>query len=271
MDFLYSPSTVDWCEKNYTYLSWIAELWNTLSSLVLFYAGYIGYIRHRNLQGSSVYLILAIVGAGSVFFHGALTAATQMLDEIPMIFLVLQLSLNIVNVTSRAVTIISYLVAFAFSGVICYTAFLEDVPVNALEDKSLQHNHEIGSKRIEFYIFQSAIILMGFCIFHQLLLKATRKTHTKHMFIRGCLLFLIGWCCWLIDYFCCAFLHTHGNPQLHAWWHLFSALGVYHLSLLSLVFSNPQYDLRIETHDKDLWGIRIPLLFCTLDTTDKSY
>jgi len=61
-------STVIWCESKYVYNNYIAEFWNSLSSLVLVMSGIIGYIKFRHLKGSIVYPIISIVGGGSIFF-----------------------------------------------------------------------------------------------------------------------------------------------------------------------------------------------------------
>lgn len=237
MDFLSSPSTVDWCEDNYVYISWIAELWNVLSSFVLIYAGYYGFIYHQNLKGNIVFFTLGIVGAGSVLFHGSLTAFTQMLDEIPMVFLVLQLTQNILNIQSPYIRTFSYVIATFFSGLIYYTAFLDETI-----SQSTNGLHG-GMKHIEFYIFQGSIIAIGAFIFLQLLSKSLKSPLTRLLFIRGCGLFLLGWCCWLTDYFLCPLLQKYGNVQLHAWWHILSAFGVYHLALLSIFLANPHENL----------------------------
>jgi len=240
---------------------YIAEFWNSLSSFALFYAGLIGYVHHRHLNGSFVYVILAGVGLGSVLFHGVLSATTQMLDEIPMIFLVLQISLNVLNIRKRSLNILSYLCASVFSGVICHTAFLDDNTHNHHShghgvNHSHNHNHGVnnsevkagvkdGIKRFEFYLFQFTIICSALYIGYKLLCKALQQQHSKTLFIQGVTLFLSGWACWLLDYFCCdTWRSSWINPQFHAWWHILSALGVYRLSLLSMTLCNAEWDMR---------------------------
>jgi len=249
MDSTRTTSTVDWCEDNYAYTTYIAEFWNTLSSLVLTYAGCVGFAAHRNFTGSTVFLWLAIVGAGSVCFHGFLTAETQMLDEIPMIFMVVQLAINIFRVTGVPKRIFAYIIGTIFACIIMKTAFLQD-------GKSLELDKTSGPRKVEFYIFQSAIVLTGVGIFKQLVKNSMKQRNTRKLFKKGCGIFLIGWGCWLTDYFMCSTLQQSWNPQLHAWWHVFSAIGVYNLSLLSLLFANPQLHFS--------WGelgSKIPVVF----------
>lgn len=231
-----APSTVDWCEENYVYHSGIAEFWNTMSSMTLLYAGYRGWRNHSTLKGSSIYLVLALVGFGSICFHACLTANTQMLDEIPMIFLVCQLFINVMHVENLVLQILSYLIALCASYIVYNMAFLE----GELENFPSSGHHGVVDtvNRIEFYFFQCGIILSGLYIFKQFLQKATKSTSTRKLFYRGSGFFLVGWICWLIDYFMCTHLRSFFNPQFHAWWHMYSAIGIYQLAGLSLIFAN---------------------------------
>lgn len=233
--FYKSRSTVDWCERNYHYSPYIAEFWNTISSLVLFYAGFVGYKNHSQLKGSSVFFILAIVGLGSALFHGSLSAATQMSDEIPMIFLVLQISLNVIKAI-KIHTIIGYFTAIAFSSFVCHMAFLEDV--HHIQPITENNGVATGIKRWQFYLFQSFIIVYSTYIFYIMCCNALKNTQTKKLFIEGSTFFLLGWMCWLLDYFYCETWESSVNIQLHAWWHVLSSIGVYRLSLLSIILCN---------------------------------
>ncbi len=213
-------STVDWCEKNYEVVSFIAEFWNTISSLMLLYAGAYGMLQHWNLKGNIIFLVLAIVGIGSVFFHGTLTLFTQMMDEIPMIFLVTQLVLNTMNVKKYIY------VAYVYATIYSMLIFLSSFAI-------------YKSYTIQFYLFQSSIIISAIAILIALL-KVPRTQSTRYLFSKGLIFFFTGWSCWLMDYFLCDILQNWCafNPQFHAWWHVFSAFGVYNLSLISIMAKN---------------------------------
>lgn len=225
-------STVDWCEENYVHSRYIAEFWNSISSFTLMYAGIVGYIRHKGLDGNSIFIILALVGFGSILFHGVLSATTQMLDEIPMVFLLAQFTINILKLDRFRSTLI-YLIACAFS----YTIFkIAHIP----HSHNGSHNHGVvnGKKAVEFYLFQGVVILSAGYIFMRMARMSINNTRKSTLTIYGAVLFGMGWSCWLIDYFFCNFLKSTWNPQLHAWWHILSALGVYRFCLLSLMFRN---------------------------------
>lgn len=83
-----APATVDWCEPNYLLTPWVAEPYNTISSLWMVVLGVWGIAfvggrrRFRILFGG-----LALVGVGSAAFHGTLLRPSQALDEVPMVLL----------------------------------------------------------------------------------------------------------------------------------------------------------------------------------------
>lgn len=85
----WSPRTasVDWCEDNYVYSKYVAEMWNTVSSVPIAAMGMYGL--YRGLKDGTerrfmlCFTLLVIVGLGSVGFHGTLLYTGQVLDEIP--------------------------------------------------------------------------------------------------------------------------------------------------------------------------------------------
>jgi dihydroceramidase len=82
-------SAVDWCEANYTKTPYVAEFWNTLSSLALCVVAMIGLrFAHRYrypLRIVIAYVGVFLIGTGSVAFHGTLTRTGQAIDELSMV------------------------------------------------------------------------------------------------------------------------------------------------------------------------------------------
>ncbi|KAI9302349.1 ceramidase, partial [Cunninghamella echinulata] len=77
------------CEENYTHSYYIAEFWNTISSFAMVILGLLGIIAHHRSLGwklSNGYLMIIIVGIGSVLFHATLQYEHQMWDEVPMVW-----------------------------------------------------------------------------------------------------------------------------------------------------------------------------------------
>lgn len=93
--FQYQSSPLDWCEENYVYSPWIVEFWNTVSSLALCavaVAGLAVYGRQEHIRDFEprfyfLWSLLFVVGAGSVWFHGTLSIAGQIMDEVPIVIL----------------------------------------------------------------------------------------------------------------------------------------------------------------------------------------
>jgi dihydroceramidase len=88
--FLGGPASIDWCEPNYSVSPYIAEFWNTMSSLVMaLIAGYSlvwKYRQHREVGYLVLEVMIIIIGLGSALFHGTLTFYGQLADELPMIW-----------------------------------------------------------------------------------------------------------------------------------------------------------------------------------------
>ncbi len=87
-----AAASVDWCEPNYQWADWIAEGFNTLSSVPMFVVGLIALWRcyRADWRIDSRFVIcfvgLTVVGAGSVAFHGTLLHVAQAFDELPMVY-----------------------------------------------------------------------------------------------------------------------------------------------------------------------------------------
>ncbi|ORY06969.1 alkaline phytoceramidase, partial [Basidiobolus meristosporus CBS 931.73] len=81
-----ATSSVDWCETNYEYNFYVAEMFNTFSSLAMVIIGELGAWFHprSEYRYRLAFRLIAIVGWGSLLFHGTLKYETQMLDELPM-------------------------------------------------------------------------------------------------------------------------------------------------------------------------------------------
>ena len=82
-------STIDWCETNYQHSNYIAEFFNTVSSLAMVIAGACGFWLHRKtleFRFLLAFLLLIVVGLGSSAFHASLRFETQVMDEVPMLY-----------------------------------------------------------------------------------------------------------------------------------------------------------------------------------------
>ncbi|WWC95973.1 hypothetical protein V866_002840 [Kwoniella sp. B9012] len=85
-------STIDWCEKNYVHTPYIAETVNTLTNLPSILLGLYGFFSVLNnglpKRFAYCYLGLSLIGIGSFGFHMSLRWEWQLMDELPMIYVV---------------------------------------------------------------------------------------------------------------------------------------------------------------------------------------
>ena len=87
-------STVDWCEVNYEHSRYVCEFFNTVSSVAMLLTGALGLRFHRRClepRFRLAFLLLCLVGIGSIAFHATLRFEFQMLDELPMLYVALVL------------------------------------------------------------------------------------------------------------------------------------------------------------------------------------
>ncbi|KAG9068848.1 Alkaline ceramidase 3 [Linnemannia hyalina] len=87
----WSPNTssIDWCENNYTISYYIAEFWNSTSSILIATLAAIGYMNLASYKERRMTLLMQAfftIGVGSTLFHGTLRHKMQLLDELPMLY-----------------------------------------------------------------------------------------------------------------------------------------------------------------------------------------
>lgn len=95
-------ANIDWCERNYDTTEYIAEFWNTISSIPIFLfalAGYIAGKRYAMAESrfSLAFFLMMLVGLGSTCFHATLRRYAQSMDELPMLWTSICLFYNAVD------------------------------------------------------------------------------------------------------------------------------------------------------------------------------
>ncbi len=199
-------STVDWCEANYVLSDVIAEMFNTASSLAMVVAGLLGLVRERKLpvRYRVAFALLVLVGLGSVAFHATLRFETQMLDELPMVYLVL-------------------VVVYAVSGARSRWPFVAAGLVLTLLASGTRG-------QTQFLIFQLGFgSLEVFALGKTYLLQRHAPPATRRLYRYGMLAYAIAVIAWFIDIRFCAVI---GDLKLHALWHVLVSAGFYALLLV---------------------------------------
>ncbi|KAI8070258.1 ceramidase [Thamnidium elegans] len=203
-------SSVDWCEENYRYSWYIAEFWNTVSSLAMIILGLMGVGLHFKSLGwklSTGYLFIVLVGIGSVLFHATLQYQHQMWDELPMIWTACYMLWLLLQEHGYNYTI----------PIISYCGFATFVT-----------SQSKGST--QFFLFQTSFgLVMWSCFwFVWNLYKGVKTDEIRTIFHRGVQFLITAIGVWLFDGNLC-FIYEHvPNPQLHAWWHVLICVSLHY-------------------------------------------
>ena len=249
-------ATVDWCEPNYVFTHYIAEFFNTISSLAMVMCGLCGVYFHYNKYFEKRYLFsfasVAVVGIGSAAFHGTLLFTLQMLDELPMIYSALIMTYIMIEQHNMTPKYSPYLpIALIVHGLLV-TAL---VASPALAPEYASPLLQFAMFHISFAVLETFLLTRAY----QLYKKEKRNDEGRRLFERGITLWLTALGCWVLDYFGCDALwegengirkqyltwnlpidwyHTGQtvtiavpNPQFHSWWHICASTGLYMLSL----------------------------------------
>ncbi|OLY85213.1 Alkaline ceramidase 3 [Smittium mucronatum] len=223
-------STLDWCEENYLTSNYIAEFWNTLTSMIFVVLAFISIrqcIKYK-LQKRIIVLFLgiALVGIGSVLFHMTLKLSTQLLDELPMIYVTNSFAYLLIESGSElkyGLALPIFVFALDVAITVTYIFLLNPI----------FHQVSFGAVIIFSFVF-SAILL------RRLPNSSHGKKRLNSLLLRAFFGFLFGFAAWNLDNICCNSLRSFrirfGAPwdallQMHGWWHILTAYSAHCLSL----------------------------------------
>jgi dihydroceramidase len=217
-------ANVDWCEGNYEYTTYIAELMNTLSSIPIAIYGAIGLYYCRKYQLNETrhniaFLSLIIVGIGSTAFHATLRRWAQSLDELPMLFAAVGLFYNSLDFQSP------------------YDKH-RNIFAHRIKLKLMLILGSLAMVAIYFYIPDLFIVfflgystpLAGFVLImaNSMYFSSQRSLFTalpKKLYWFAFAGYFGGFFFWLWDMFACQLLPTW--VYFHAIWHIMAGLGTY--------------------------------------------
>uniref|UniRef100_A0A0A9YI20 Alkaline ceramidase n=1 Tax=Lygus hesperus TaxID=30085 RepID=A0A0A9YI20_LYGHE len=234
-------STIDWCENNYDFSYFIAEMTNTVSNLMMILPPIWGMIEviQQKFEKKFIYcyFLILIVGLGSWAFHMTLLYEMQLFDELPMVWgtsvLVYNLSEVQKPVKNRPISnvpLFFFLTAFCIFFTILYLYWPQPV---------FQHT-SYGILVFASFVLEIQLICAKGCQI------------CKKLFISSTSIYLFGFFLWNLDKVFCPNLNSlRGNiprmldpfTQLHGWWHVMAGYGTY-LQVLFTIHSS--YDFRHE-------------------------
>eukprot|EP00938_MAST-03A_sp_MAST-3A-sp1_P006655 g6655.t1 len=221
-------SPIDWCEKNYEVTPYVVEFWNTLSSSALCVGAIVATIKTRSFgKRESGWIFWNIsffcIGLGSMYFHATLSAMGQVLDEMPIIWSAMFMSLIIAFRKHEFAR--RFLLSPPF-----FVMLLVLTPLIAVLYPTCSHIIVLAS-------FPYGIYIVG----HGFRNCRDKKgiEAAKNLFVFGVQLALVGAVCWILDRSACDYFvpYLGFNPQLHAFWHILVASGAYCAMVVSQYFS----------------------------------
>ncbi|KAK1968501.1 alkaline phytoceramidase [Colletotrichum sublineola] len=223
----YSTSKANFCEEDYLFTRYIAELINCLTNVTYIYLA-LKYPRakpqaavpwYKTLDIQSVGLLL--VGVFSGVFHGTMHQETQLLDDLSMLVLAGSLVQQL-YVSRQSRSVAAALATALWLGI----AFMATIYVRS------------GDIFIHIATFTSLLTLVWprtlFLVYGTGRWSAAERRAFMWRFAKACAVLILGFTLWHIDLEYCAELRAArrelGLPlawllELHGWWHIFTALG----------------------------------------------
>jgi len=219
-------SAVDWCEQNYIWSYYIAEFFNTISSLpILFFALhgiYNSYKYGYEKRFIIVNLLVGLVGIGSAGFHGTLLYTGQILDELPMVYASLSILYAVMEIEAKEKPTYKNLGRIILAYSILFTGVYLYLP--------------------SFFIF----FLLGYIISILTLIYMCSKIyrnpstfpHQRVFIVLAVGFYVGGWLVFWIPEI--AFCDSIQSLNFHAWWHVTSTFGAF-VMVLFAVFQREQH------------------------------
>ncbi|ORX40203.1 ceramidase [Kockovaella imperatae] len=213
-------SSIDWCEINYEHTPYVAEFINTITNVPVISAGIYGAI--ATVRGgvakrySLLYLGLSLIGIGSFGFHASLRWEWQLLDELPMIYVV-SFATYLVWDTRPTFDFL-----FGIFGPLLVIAWCLFVTFSYIYLPNPIY-HQVAF----------AFILLSAVTRNAVLLRRIPSTHPSRKLIgktllKGSLIFAIGFGIWNLDnIFCSEFRSTRDALYPYAIW--LDGHGIWHL------------------------------------------
>eukprot|EP00823_Brevimastigomonas_motovehiculus_P009463 TRINITY_DN912_c0_g1_i1.p1 TRINITY_DN912_c0_g1~~TRINITY_DN912_c0_g1_i1.p1 ORF type:complete len:305 (-),score=60.06 TRINITY_DN912_c0_g1_i1:295-1209(-) len=215
-------ASMDWCEANYIVTNYIAEFWNSLSSIPLILMGILGVVltykfASRERRFLIAFFCLGLVGFGSFCFHATLRQYAQFADELPMVWGNFAFFFSMLDAerpkAKHAGSSFSLLSVFVICAAVGSTIVYVATPW--------------------YFIFLLSYGgVTAFCFVYTIVKARKMDKLTKQLVAISLSSYAIGFFLWVLEHIFCSSVRPF---QLHAWWHLFSGFGSYVWIMISVL------------------------------------
>jgi len=219
-------SAVDWCEPNYTYSYYVAEFFNTITSIPAFFLAlhglYLTYKYGYDKRFIVVNSMVGMVGLGSSAFHGTLLYTGQILDELPMVYASLSFLYAILEMESTEKgPIYKHAAPLIISFCAVFTAVYLYLPTFFI-----------------FFIVAYIACVLTLVYRCSIIFRNPSTLKSQKVFIIASIsLYIGGWLFfWIPEIIFCDQIQA---LNFHSWWHVSSTLGAF----LMVVFAIYQREL----------------------------
>jgi hypothetical protein len=257
-----APSTVNWCEHDYAVSPYIAEFWNTLSGVSILLSAIVWgfYMYPLNKTLTKVFIWLVIVSIGTSLFHATLLYKYQLLDELPMLVIAMEYVNILLKLNSTRIAVTQTKLHLIRTASFIGRRVVFAIPFTYFLDPFIQ----IGSFHLTLKIFEIIIIFLlrqlHLSLNHTFFLNVFDHIHVRgddlhkykasspfthsqsllHEYIqckrqitfhttRGVIMYSSSILLWLVERLFCKHVEF---LQLHAWWHILSSIGMFHLNMI---------------------------------------
>ncbi|KAF9359772.1 Alkaline ceramidase 3 [Mortierella sp. NVP85] len=219
------PTSSDWCESNYDISFYVAEFFNSVSSISMIIVGLLGVYLHSSFEKRFLLTFgsIAVVGLGSIAFHGTLLFPLQMLDEVPMVYSILSLAYCCIEDRSYRRHGTWFPVSIALYGLVTTLIMMFAGPENHL---------------LEFVVFQSSFTFVVLVVMSHIvkIYGSIKDAAIRRMWILCGAIALGAYLLWNIDFRLCHVMQDLPlglwNPQFHAIWHVGASVSSYLVTML---------------------------------------
>mmetsp|Transcript_428 Transcript_428/g.977 ORF Transcript_428/g.977 Transcript_428/m.977 type:complete len:266 (+) Transcript_428:60-857(+) len=246
-------SSIDFCEANYRFTPYVAELLNSITSIPIALAGVLAWATTPSPYQTSLRFVLCwlafiAIGLGSAAFHSTLRRSAQAMDEVPMVLANLVFVFCLQRPKGRAAKL--WAQGLSLSAVLLVVLYIW------------------YEAYVVFFLMYGSVVVY-------LTLESAKQAFTskdRHncevlqaLWKFGIGLYGAGFTLWVADNLVCAQL---GYGHLHILWHFLACWGTLIFVLLLMAFTADEDGYKVEF--KFAWKCLVPVPFLLLSPKEQS-